>query len=1562
MYKGLVAGDRLARLFPDLAQPIDVPLAVFHQRYATNTHPVWSLAQPFGFVAHNGEINTVRGNREALRGRASDAGIANRRRAVADRIRAAGPLLSPDVSDSRSLDEALELLTASGWSLEAALLALVPEAPSLRRTPHPAVAAFRRRISGFAAPWDGPAAFVFSDGRRVGTLLDRNGLRPAAWAVTADKVVALASEAGAVPLDPAEIVRTGRLAPGELLLVDPAAGRLLNDADAKSWVLRRLPLHDAPRETFADGDAAVAVMTAGGPASTDPGTVATDPGLRFLFGLDAERLRLDVRTMALDAHEPLWSMGDDTPLPGRGRVTRPVTDHLRQAFAQVTNPPIDPERERTVMDLRVELGRRPAFLGGIPAGPTTIRLERPVVVDLERLLDAARGASRAPHRAVRVLDATWLELAGPAGLATALERLAGSALEASHHGAEVLVLSDARSDACAAIPGCGRLPVPSVLAAGAVHTALSEAGLRGRTDIVLDAGDVLDVHGLAMTIAAGATVVHPRLLLELAREQAGGRGAEQRGARGRGRQHADGPGRRACARSSPGWGSRPSPATSAASCSRRWSWGRRSSRGASRPRRHGLDGSRRRTSPAVQLARLDAARSLAAGARPDRLPDPGLARYRSDGELHLYSPSIAGAVQALATSGGGDGSGGAGIEAALARYRSRLQREAAVVRDGWRVVRPRGTPVVPLSEVEDARSIARRFVVSAMSVGALSPEAHRVLTLGIQALGGAANTGEGGEDPEWYAQGSDGRPTDARIKQVASARFGVTAEYLSRADQLEIKMAQGSKPGEGGQLPGRKVTAYIAALRRAQPGQALISPPPHHDIYSIEDLAQLIADLRAINPRARIGVKLVATRGVGTIASGVAKAGADYVHLSGHAGGTGASPLSSIKHVGAPWELGLSEIHQSLLRNGLRDRVALRADGGLQTGRDLLIAALLGAEEFAFGTAALVAVGCDMARQCHLDTCPTGIATQREDLRAKFAGTPEMVVTFFLRIAEDLRQALAAVGARSVAEVVGEGRRYLREAGGSTVDLSALLSPPWSAPAERRAAPWASSRGLAREAASPLEARLVAALGGQGGGLVASGLRVTTAERSLGAAITGAIQRGELRAPVRLGFRGAAGQSFGAWAGEGVSLVLEGTANDYVGKGLSGGSIVVRPAPEASSLDASSASSSTGGSVFALAGNTCLYGATAGRLHVVGRAGMRFAIRNSGAEAVVEGVGPHACEYMTGGAVVVLGPVGQSFGAGMTGGRAYLWDPSGRHVAALHAPSVRAVRLAEAAATRDEGERLVAELRRLLAAHRDAGSALAGRLLDAGEATDADVWLIEPVRPRRPRSRPRRPRPRPGPPGPARRGPLKCNPTATAPLPDRCRTAGRPGRTIRTSAACSQLWVPAGQVQARRSPRTRAGPPATGGHRHDLSGLRLQPLRRVRRLARRPDHLLGLRLPPPARRRRQRGLVPLRPDGWSRRARLPRRLRRRRPRFQGPRVRRRRLTSLARSPAQHGPTGPHHTATAPARPGAVSIPGVRLVRRSVTSRSSLPESAHLPVSVVLTLEYARSPDTYVAGE
>ncbi len=913
---------------------------------------------------------------------------------------------------------------------------------------------------------------------------------------------------------------------------------------------------------------------------------------------------------------------------------------------------------------------------------------------------------------MRVLDATWDPSLGSAGLGVALDRLAIEALTAACTGrTSVVVLSDRAATSA----GEGRLAIPSVLAIGRVHAALTQIGRRGRTDIVADAADLVDVHSIAMALACGASAVHPRLLLELAAEHAGGRGAEDVGPEATIEKTL----------TALDAGLRKVLARMGISALASYIGGQlfetielsRSVVAAHFPAAAAWPGRLELTDLAdAQLRRLAAARAHAAALRPERLPDIGLARYRADGELHLYAPPIATAVTALATADVGPAPEQTTVEAALATYRDALARQSAVVRDGWRVVRPRGSDAIPVSMVEPATAIAQRFVVSAMSVGALSPEAHRALTLGIQAIGGAANTGEGGEDRAWYRPGSElhgGHRPDARIKQVASARFGVTAEYLARAEQLEIKIAQGSKPGEGGQLPGRKATAYIASLRRAQPGQSLISPPPHHDIYSIEDLAQLVADLRAISPEARIGVKLVASRGVGTIASGVAKAGADYLHLSGHAGGTGASPLSSIKHVGAPWELGLAEVHQTLLRNDLRDRIVLRTDGGLQTGRDLLIAALLGAEEFAFGTAALVALGCDMARQCHLDTCPTGIATQREDLRAKFTGTPEMAAAFFLRLAEDLRLELAAIGARSVGDVVGESRRVLRERPDSTVDLRRVAgAPAWNASAARRADPSQMHRSVPRAAASPMEVRLVAALHGQGS-LAASGLRLTTAERSFGAGFAGAVEREHLRGPIRLGLHGAAGQSFGAWAGTGIDLTLEGAANDGVGKGLSGGMLVVRP----------DVTAVPGAQAFALAGNACLYGATAGRLHVVGRAGMRFAVRNSGAEAVVEGLGPHGCEYMTGGAVLVLGPVGPNFGAGMTGGVAFLWDPEGRQLPALHGSSVRAARLSEAAIERPE---LLARFRSLLEGQRDAGSALATRLLGHEMTPEADTWLVEP--------------------------------------------------------------------------------------------------------------------------------------------------------------------------------------------------------------------------------------------
>jgi glutamate synthase domain-containing protein 2/glutamate synthase domain-containing protein 3 len=1124
--------------------------------------------------------------------------------------------------------------------------------------------------------------------------------------VTRGGLVAAASEAGAVPLDPAEIETLARLGPGEMLLVEPGRRRILTDSAAKRRLARTSIAHDRPRPAVVDE-----IPSA---SAASPGELSA--GLRFLAGLDAERLRLDLRTMAMEGHEPLWSMGDDTPTPGFGRVARRAVDHLKQSFAQVTNPPIDPERERLVVDLRVHLGRRAPLLGGVPRRPRSIRLQRPVVADLPGLL---RGVGAMRAGGIVELNDTW-----PAVVAAAEQR------------AVLVVLSDRAY-------GSDLLPLPSVLAVGAVHAALTDAGLRGRTDILVEAADVLDVHALAMVIAAGARAVHPWLAIRCASELAGSRGAEDLAAEAAVSNLLD----------AFETGLRKTLARMGISAVASYSGGAffetldLAPEVTTRcfPAALGWEGTTGfRELAERQLARLEMATAMdaqaviatqtavAAGSaavtagaahpagpiREPRLPDPGLARFQKDGELHLFAPKIVTAIQGL--SGMGAAPTGASADS-LRAYRAALARsEPAVIRDRLEIRPAALRRAIPVDDVEPARAIARRLVVSAMSVGALSPEAHQTLTIGIQRAGGAANTGEGGEDPAWYTPDADGRRHDAAIKQVASGRFGVTAQYLARAGQLEIKIAQGSKPGEGGQLPAKKATAYIAALRRGQAGQAYISPPPHHDIYSIEDLAQLIADLRAINPAARIGVKLVASRGVGTIAAGVAKAGADYIHVAGGAGGTGASPLSSIKHVGVPWELGLSEVHQVLLWNDLRDRVALRTDGGLQRGRDLLMAALLGAEEFALGTAALVAIGCDMARQCHLDTCPTGIATQREDLRAKFAGTPEQVERFALNLAEDLRHELAAIGARTVGEVVGEGAAVLRVAGGRDRGLERVLAAPrWSTSPARRAAPALAGAPVDRLPSSPLESRLAAALRGHGS-IRLDGLRISTAERSFGAALTGEVERGAVRVPVTLGLRGSAGQSFGAFLGSGIELRLVGIANDFVGKGLAGGTVIVAPDPGLPSTAGDAAS------VPFLAGNTCLYGATGGRVHVVGRAGMRFAVRNAGADAVVEGIGPHGAEYMTGGTLLVLGPVGPNFGAGMTGGRAFVLDPAGAIRGRIDATSVTAHPLRDGTAGAESAADTASEIGRLLRLHRDAGSTLAMDLLADETAALAAFWVVEP--------------------------------------------------------------------------------------------------------------------------------------------------------------------------------------------------------------------------------------------
>ncbi|MGQ0607402.1 MAG: glutamate synthase large subunit [Chloroflexota bacterium] len=1249
VYKGLFVGDELGRFYDDLrADDLDARYAIFHQRYSTNTFPSWRLAQPFGYLAHNGEINTVRANREAMRGRRRALGSGR----WAARMARIGPLVTEIGSDSQSLDDALELMLLSGMRIDEAIGSLIPAAEGLGG---PALDFAPAR----SEPWDGPAALVFGDGRRVGCMLDRNGLRPLAMTVTRDGLVIVSSEAGSVELPAERVTHRRRLGSGEMLVVDVHAGHVVGPTLERGGSTRR-----------AEMPAQIVNLPSG---HAPPAEINT----RIALGLDAEIVKQVIRPMASEGHEATWSMGDDTPIAPLASRPRRVSAFLRQAFAQVTNPPIDPDRERAVMSLEMAVGRQPDLLGGRPS--EAIVISSPVL-DAHRWPQVLDSLPR-----VALLDATWPMSRGSGGLAVALTRLRRQARAAARRGAHLVVVSDRA--VCER-----RIAIPSVLAVGCVNQELVASGRRSRTDVAVQTGDAFDVHDIAMLVAVGASAVHPWLLFELAAEQAGERGAEGLDAETARRntvaalEHGL---RKILARMG---------ISSIASY-----------RGGQIFDVLGLDAALVAVCfPAANLwpgsigvdaiGHMLVARHRGAFRRgAPSLEDPGFVRFRGTGEAHAYAPKAVKALQAAVRSG-----------ASLVAYGDLLHdlgpRQPRDLLD----LRAAG-PLLPLEAVEPASAIVRRFVSSAMSLGALSPEAHQAISIGMARLGASANSGEGGEDPAWYAPSADGDRRDAAIKQVASARFGVTAEYLARAQQLEIKIAQGSKPGEGGQLPGRKVTATIARLRRGQTGATMISPPPHHDIYSIEDLAQLIGDLRAVNPRARIGVKLVAGAGIGTIAAGVAKAQADYVMVSGHAGGTGASPLSSIKHAGLPWELGLAEVHQVLVRNRLRDRVSLRTDGGLQTGRDIVVAAMLGAEEYGFGTAALVAIGCDMARQCHLDTCPTGIATQREDLRAKFTGTPEDVVAFCMALADDVRRELAALGLASVADAIGRSD-LLGPRRSAALDVGPLLHEmAWrpvlnEAPNDRPR--WAPRPADPSFEADVLEATLA---GVAAGDPVIVRARVATRDRSIGARLAGALQRTEepRRLPhVRYELHGSAGQSFGAFAVAGMRISVTGEANDYVGKGLSGGTVVVRP-PMARD-DAQDQ---------VIAGNVCLFGATAGALHIVGRAGMRFGVRNSGARAVVEGIGAHGCEYMTGGTVAVLGTIGPNFGAGMTGGRAYVLSGDGAEDR-LNTMSVTSRALT--------GEADARPLLDLLAEHAAEGSRRAAALVAGGQDLLKQFLVVEP--------------------------------------------------------------------------------------------------------------------------------------------------------------------------------------------------------------------------------------------
>ncbi len=1094
-------------------------------------------------------------------------------------------------------------------------------------------------------PWDGPAALAFTDGVSAGAAVDRNGLRPCRYKVRRDGLVVAGSEVGLVDLDPREVVECGKVGPGEVLVVDTRRGEVIRNIDAKREVAARRP--------YARWVARYMATLVPDPARVPP--VHRGEGLtraQRSFGYGFEDLRLVLEPMGGTGADPVWSMGDDTPIPPLAAVPQSLYAYFRQRFAQVTNPPIDSLREAMVMSLRMHLGRRGSPLLERPSYARMLRLEHPVLLPEE--MAALRNVA---GFSTVTLDAVWDTTRGTDGLRPALTALRRAAERAARRGAHILVISDRAADQTHA-------PIPMLLAVGAIRQHLVHTGLRARVGLVAEAGDAFDIHHFATLIGYGAEAVHPWLALEtLDGLFSGERELSRREREAETAPRPAPPEARAHFRAAAEKGllkilSKMGISTLSSYCGAQifevLGLGHEVITSCFSGTASPIGGIGFEEIAEDVLARHHAAYPEAGEAPGTSLPDHGRVRFRKDGEDHGWAPPIVVALQQAVKDNGSEAYGGFLIK--NDNRRPAGPRDLLAVREG--------TPVA-LEEVEPAEAIRTRFISSAMSLGALSPEAHATLSIAMNRMGARSNSGEGGEDPHNYHGFANGDRADNRIKQVASARFGVTTEYLTRAEELEIKIVQGAKPGEGGQLPAHKVTDLIARLRHSVPGVSLISPPPHHDIYSIEDLAQLIHDLKTVNPRARVGVKLVSETGVGTVAAGVAKAYADYVLIAGHNGGTGASPLSSIKHAGSPWELGLAEAQATLVRNGLRHRIEVRTDGGLKTGRDVVIAALLGAETYGFGTAPLVAMGCAMARQCHINTCPTGIATQREDLRAKFKGTPDQVITYFTLLAEEVRQILAGMGFRSLDEVIGRNDLLQRierpeVPRAQMLDLSMLLAAPTvevptrgGTPVLRRTVDRNDRPGvisLDAEILTDLEPYLESGLPFSGN------YPIYNHHLAVGARVAGAIaeRHGDAGLPigsVRLRFTGSAGQSFGAFTCRGMHLELEGEANDYVGKGLSGGELIIRPFRRAAYADASH--------LHLIIGNTILYGATAGKLFAAGQAGDRFAVRNSGAITVIEGAGNHCCEYMTGGIVVVLGRAGRNFGAGMSNGVAYVIDEAG---------------------------------------------------------------------------------------------------------------------------------------------------------------------------------------------------------------------------------------------------------------------------------------------------------------
>jgi glutamate synthase (NADPH) large chain len=1302
VYKGMLTTEQLGPFFTDLSdERVTSALALVHSRFSTNTFPSWPLAHPFRFVAHNGEINTVQGNRNWMRAReallASDVLPGDLERIF--------PICTPGASDSATFDEALELLHLGGYDLPHAVLMMIPEAWENHADMDDERRSFYRFHASLMEPWDGPASIAFTDGTVIGAVLDRNGLRPSRFWVTDDDLVIMASEVGVLEIDPARIVHKGRLQPGRMFLIDTTQGRIIDDAEIKGTLAAAHPYQQWLDEQLVPLER---VMDAVGVTEAQGGDDVAGDDLDLVtaqqtFGYTTEDLRILIEPMARTGAEEIGSMGTDTPLAVLSDRPRLLFDYFKQLFAQVTNPPLDAIREELVTALGTTVGPEANLLKPSPQSCHQLALPRPVLTNAE--LAAITSVDEAvPGWSTRVLSCLYPVAEGGAGLRTAIARLRAEAAAAVAEGVTFLVLSDRHATAELA-------PVPSLLATAAVHHHLIRSRTRTQVGLIVEAGDAREVHHMCLLLGFGAGAVNPYLALKTAEDLAARLTADNGGlAPGKASLNVV----KACSKGVLKVMSKMGISTVA------------SYTGAQIFEAIGIGEELIEDCFPGTVSRLggigmdEVAEEVARRHHRAHLTNPserahrrlevgGEYQWRREGEHHLFNPETVFKLQHATRSKRFD------IFREYTNAVDDQSRRLATLRGLLRLRTAERSPV-PIDEVESVADICRRFSTGAMSYGSISAEAHETLAVAMNRIGGKSNTGEGGEDPERFAPMANGDSKRSAIKQVASGRFGVTSEYLTNADDIQIKMAQGAKPGEGGQLPGHKVYPWIARTRHSTPGVGLISPPPHHDIYSIEDLAQLIHDLKNSNPSARVHVKLVAEVGVGTVAAGVSKAHADVVLISGHDGGTGASPLTSLKHAGGPWELGLAETQQTLLANGLRDRIVVQVDGQMKTGRDVIIAALLGAEEFGFATAPLVVSGCVMMRVCHLDTCPVGVATQNPELRKRFSGKPEFVETFFEYIATEVRELLAELGFRSLDEAIGrvdlldtaEAVDHWKAQG---LDLTPILGLPDLPDGAARRCITGQDHGLEHALDNTLIAQAAPAI--ERGERVEIDLPIRNVNRTVGTMLGHEITKrhGGAGLPddtivVRL--TGSAGQSLGAFMPRGVTLRLSGDSNDYLGKGLSGGRIIVSPPTESPFAPEENI----------IAGNVILYGATSGEVFLRGVVGERFCVRNSGAVAVVEGVGDHACEYMTGGRVVILGATGRNFGAGMSGGIAYVLDVDGRFASRVNPDMV------ELESLDDEDRTWLAD--RLARHAAETGSTVAQHVIDEGDAGMARFVKVMP--------------------------------------------------------------------------------------------------------------------------------------------------------------------------------------------------------------------------------------------